>query len=165
MRGAAFAQAVWFVSRLPRAKSDSRMERKMRSAADPARKLPGGFSMTQKIVGCLTRKFLFLAALAAFLFGVTAPVYSLPDPAQNSSKQAQDSKTAMGKVSSIAPDKKSFALETTDNGSKNTLTFLIDENTQVTGRVSVGTDATVEYSSTQDGKLLAVSISPKTQSQ
>ena len=45
------------------------------------------------------------------------------------------------------------------------MTFVIDKNTQVTGPVSVGTDATVEYQSTQDGKLLALSISPKSQQQ
>lgn len=121
--------------------------------------------MTRRTIGSLTQKFLLAAGLATFLFGVTGPAYSFPHPAQNSSKQAQDSKTAMGTVSSIAQDKKSFSLDTSDGNNKNTMTFVIDKNTQVTGPVSVGTDATVEYQSTQDGKLLALSISPKSQQQ
>jgi Cu/Ag efflux protein CusF len=141
------------------------MERKMRSAANPALRLPGGFYMTAKNFGRTTRKILFSAALAAFVFGATVPVYSRAHAAQNSAKQAQDSKTASGKVSSIGQDKKSIELETTDNGNKNTMTFMIDDNTHVTGRVAVGTDATVEYQPTQDGKLLALTISPNTESQ
>jgi hypothetical protein len=121
--------------------------------------------MTQRNVGRLTRKLFFAATLGALLMGATTPLYSLPRVAQESGKRAQDSKTASGRVASIAQDKKSLALETTNNGSQSMLTFVIDENTQVTGRVAVGTNATVEYQPTQDGKLLALSISPQPDSQ
>jgi hypothetical protein len=43
--------------------------------------------------------------------------------------------------------------------------FAIDDNTRVTGRVSVGTMASVQYESSDGGKLVARNISPKTPTQ
>jgi hypothetical protein len=43
--------------------------------------------------------------------------------------------------------------------------FAIDDNTRVTGRVSVGTMASIQYQNADNGKLLALNISPKSQTQ
>jgi hypothetical protein len=109
-------------------------------------------------------KLLFGASLAALvLFGVSASAhYTSAAPSHWIQQNATQPTAVSGKVTSIAPDKKSISLEVTDNGAKSTMQFVLDDNTRVTGRVSVGTDATVQYQSTEGGKLLAVNISPKT---
>src|SRR5580700_4368334 len=108
-------------------------------------------------------KFLVLGSLAALRFvGLPAfahPFSSLPQQGQQSAQPSAVS----GKVVSIADDKKSFSLEVTNNGNANTMQFVLDQNTQVTGHVHVGTDATVQYQTGQDGKLLALSVAPKSQ--
>lgn len=111
----------------------------------------------------MVRKFLFGASLAALLlFGISATAHSISPPSHQGQQQAQ-SNAVSGKVTSIAADKKSFSLEVTDNGNNSTMQFVLDDHTRVTGRVSVGTDATVQYQPTDDGKLLALNIAPKTQ--
>jgi|HubBroStandDraft_4_1064222.scaffolds.fasta_scaffold51769_2 hypothetical protein len=117
-----------------------------------------------------SRKFLSGTSVAALLlFGVAAGVSASAHPISASShwiqqNNAQDNEVS-GKVVSIAPDKKSISLEVTDRNSPSTMQFAIDENTRVTGRVSVGNMATIQYQSTNDGKLVARNISPKTQTQ
>ena len=39
--------------------------------------------------------------------------------------------------------------------------FVLDQNTQVQGRVSTGTTATVQYQKKDDGTLLALMIAPQ----
>jgi ribosomal protein L30E len=51
----------------------------------------------------------------------------------------------------------------TSNGNANTMQFVLDQNTQATGHVHVGSDATVQYLTAQDGKLLALNVAPKSQ--
>ena len=112
------------------------------------------------------RKFLSGASLVALLFfAVSASVHHVSAAwraGQQSTAQPQPVAVS-GKVTAIASDKKSISLEVTDNGSKNTMQFVLDDNTRVTGRVSVGTVATVQYQSAEGGKLLALNISPNTQ--
>jgi hypothetical protein len=119
--------------------------------------------MNIKIVGSKCCTLLVLGSLTALLFiGLPAfahPVFSLTEHGQQSAQPSAVS----GKVISIADDKKSFSLEVTSNGSANTMQFVLDQNTQVTGRVHVGTDATVQYQTGQDGKLLALNVAPKSQ--
>ena len=111
------------------------------------------------------RKFLSGASLVALLlFGVSASAHRISAASHWAQQNTQASEVS-GKVVSIAPDKKSISLEVTDRNNPSTMQFAIDENTRVTGRVSVGNMATVEYQSTNDGKLVALNISPKTQTQ
>jgi hypothetical protein len=116
----------------------------------------------------MLRKFLCAASLAGFMVaGIAAHARPLPQqesqPKQRNDQQRNDqNKTTSGKVTDIASDKKSFTLEVTDGNAKHTIQFVLDGNTQVQGKVSVGTDATVEFQPTPDGKNLAVVITPRT---
>ena len=117
----------------------------------------------------MIRKLLCSASLAGLLFSGAAlraqgtpqqePKQQEPQPKQRSNEQA---KQATGKVTDIASDKKSFTMEVSDGGSKKTMQFQLDGNTQVQGRVGVGTEATVEYQTTSDGKYVALTIAPRT---
>ena len=111
----------------------------------------------------MLRKFLCSASLAGFMLAGIA-VYARPIPQQESQpkQRNEQTKTAQGKVTDIASDKKSFTIEVNDGNSKHTMQFVLDNNTQVQGKVSVGTEATVEFQPTPDGKLLAVVITPRT---
>jgi hypothetical protein len=105
------------------------------------------------------RKFVVGASLAGLIaFGVST-VRAIPAVAQSQdNQQSSDAKTVSGKVASIGSDHKSFSLEVTDG---NTMQFVLDQNTQVQGRVSTGTAATVQYQKKDDGTLLALMIAPQ----
>ena len=112
------------------------------------------------------RKFLSGAAFAAFLlFAASASahhIFATWHGAQQANAQANE---VSGKVIAIAPDKKSISLEVTNNNSPSTMQFAIDDSTRVTGRVSVGTMASIQYESSDNGKLVARNISPKAATQ
>jgi hypothetical protein len=119
--------------------------------------------MKVKIARSTCCKFLVLGSLTALLF-TGLPAFAHPfAPLTQQGRQSAQSSAVSGKVVSIANDKKSISLEVTGNGNANTMQFVLDENTQVTGRVRVGSDATVQYQTGQDGKLLALNIAPKSQ--
>jgi hypothetical protein len=108
-------------------------------------------------------KFLVLGSLTALLFiGLSALAHPVSPLTQQGQQSAQTS-AVLGKVVSIADDKKSFSLEVTSNGNANTMRFVLDQNTQVTGHMHVGTSATVQYQIGQDGKLLGLDVAPKSQ--
>ncbi len=119
--------------------------------------------MNAKMTSNMWRQFFVCTSLTVLLFlGLPALAHTnsaLPQQGQ----QAAQATAVSGKVVSIANDKRSISLEVTDNGNANTMQFVLDENTQVTGRVHVGSDATVQYQTGQDGKLVALNIAPKTQ--
>jgi len=109
----------------------------------------------------MLRKFLCSASLAGLMLsGVAANAR----PAQQESqpkRQSEQAKSVNGKVTNIAGDKKSFTVEVNDGNAKHEMQFVLDGNTQVQGKVSVGTDATVEFQPTSDGRNLAVTITPR----
>jgi hypothetical protein len=109
----------------------------------------------------MLRKFLCSASLAALMLSGTG-AHARPAQDKSQPKQrAEQTKSASGKVTDIASDKKSFVLEVSEGNAKHTMQFILDANTRVQGRVSVGTDATVEFQSTPDGKNLALTITPR----
>ena len=111
-------------------------------------------------------KFLSGAALAAFLlFAASASAHHISAAWRGAQQANAQANEVSGKVTAIAPDKKSISLEVTDQNKTNTMQFAIDDNTRVTGRVSVGTMASVQYESSDNGKLVARNISPKTPTQ
>jgi len=111
----------------------------------------------------MLRKFLCAASLAGFVFaGIAAHARPLPQQESQPKQRNDQNKTTSGKVTDIAGDKKSFTLEISDGNAKHTMQFVLDGNTQVQGKVSVGTDATVEFQPAPDGKNLAVVITPRT---
>jgi hypothetical protein len=52
----------------------------------------------------------------------------------------------------------SFSLEVSDGTGKHTMDFVLDKNTRVQGRVKVGTTVTVEYTPSDNGQNVAMSI-------
>jgi hypothetical protein len=119
--------------------------------------------MNVKIAGSMCCRSLVLGSLTALLFiGLPAFAHPFSSVPQQGQQSAQPSAVS-GKVVSIADDKKSFSLEVNSNGNANTMQFMLDQNTQVTGHVHVGSDATVQYQTGQDGKLLALNVAPKSQ--
>ena len=113
----------------------------------------------------MLRKFLCSASLAALMLSGIA-LHARPAQQESQPRQRNEqTKSASGKVTDIASDKKSFTLEVSDGNSKRAMQFVLDGNTQVQGKVSVGTDATVEFQTTPDGKYLALTITPRTSGQ
>jgi hypothetical protein len=111
----------------------------------------------------MLRKFLCSASFAGLLLsGIALHARPAQQQQPQPKQRSEQTKTAQGKVTDIASDKKSFTIEVNDGSSKHTMQFVLDANTQVQGRVSVGTDATVEFQPTPDGKNLAVTITPRT---
>jgi hypothetical protein len=108
------------------------------------------------------RKFVAGASLAGLMVFGMSTVRAIPTTAQSQSQnnqQASDAQTVSGKVSAIGSDHKSFSLEVSQG---NTMQFVLDQNTQVQGRVSTGTTATVQYQKKDDGTLLVLMIAPQT---
>jgi hypothetical protein len=109
----------------------------------------------------MIQKVLFSASLGCFLL-LGVPPRAGPASLQSQSKQRADqTKSVSGKVTSIGNDKTTFSMEVNGDDSKGTIQFVLDKNTQVEGRVAVGTDAVVQYQPTDDGKNLALSIAPQ----
>jgi hypothetical protein len=114
----------------------------------------------------MLRKFLCSASLAGFMLsGIAAHARPIPHQEPQPKQRNEQTKTAQGKVTDIAGDKKSFTIEVNDGNTKHTMQFVLDGNTQVQGKVSVGTDATIEFQPTPDGKNLAVTITPRASGQ
>jgi hypothetical protein len=111
----------------------------------------------------MIRKCLLSASLGALLiFGVSTRAHTASQQSQ-SGQQADQAKQVNGKVTAIGNDKKSFSMDVNDGNSKRSMQFVLDERTQVQGHVGVGTDATVQYQATNDGKNVALNIAPQNQ--
>ena len=105
------------------------------------------------------RKFAVGAGLAGLLaFGVSSVSPVVAQSESQNNQQSANAMSATGKVSAIGSDHKSFTLQTSGG---DTMQFVLDQNTQVQGRVGTGTTATVQYQKTDDGKLLALVIAPQ----
>jgi len=109
----------------------------------------------------MTGKILCCSALATLLVLGFATRAQPNVPQSQSKPQAEQAKQVSGKVTDIGSDRKSFSLEVNDKDSKRVMQFVVDGNTQVLGRVTVGTDAVVQYQPTSDGKLVALSVAPQ----
>jgi hypothetical protein len=131
----------------------------------------------------MLKKTILFAALAGFavveipLGGQLAKAQSQPSrqaPGQQTQpgQQAPDrgapqsTRNVTGTIASIGSSGHSFVLQvSSDNNSKNsngtdknTMSFLVDNNTQVQGSVKVGSSVTVEYQTTASGDNVAVSV-------
>lgn len=93
-------------------------------------------------------------------------VFSAQPRAQQSQDQQQPAakaQTVSGTVTAIGSDRKSFSMDVKDeNSSSQTkkMQFYIDQNTQVQGRVGIGTKAVVQYHAANDGRNLALNVTP-----
>jgi hypothetical protein len=113
----------------------------------------------------MLRKFFCSASLAGLMLSGIVLHARLTQQEPQSKQRNEQTKSTTGKVTDIASDKKSFTLEVSDGNSKRAMQFVLDGNTQVQGKVSVGTDATVEFQATPDGKNLALTITPRASGQ
>jgi hypothetical protein len=105
----------------------------------------------------MIRKILTCLSLVGFLTaGVPAMAYKAST--QNQSGKQHATKSITGKVASIGDQGKSFALEVNDGTSKHTMSFVVDKNTQVQGRVTEGTIVAVEYAPSDDGQNVCVRV-------
>ena len=110
------------------------------------------------------RTFVVGTSLATLMALSISAARAIPAAAQSQSQSKQQSSDAMtvsGKVTSIGSDHKSLSLEVTGGS---TMQFVLDQNTQMQGRVSTGTNATVQYQKKDDGTLLALMIAPQNSS-
>ncbi len=96
----------------------------------------------------MLRKFLLYASLALagmVLIGLSASTLPAVNAPQSGQPSPQNMKSVAGTVSSIGNGGHSFALDVTDGGTKQTMQFVVDKDTQVQGQVKVGTAVTVVY--------------------
>ena len=102
------------------------------------------------------RTVLSLATLFVFCF--TLAVWSQPltlGALTARSDGGEASESVSGKISSIGDA--SFSVDVVKNQNVNTVQFLIDGNTKVEGKLTVGAQATVEYRS-DEGKNVATHV-------
>jgi hypothetical protein len=102
------------------------------------------------------RTIVSLATLFAFCF--TVAVWSQPLPSSRSGSESEgtvDSGSVSGKISSIGDA--SFSIDVLKDQNLNTVQFLIDDNTKMEGRLTIGAEATVQYRS-EDGKNVATHV-------
>jgi len=108
----------------------------------------------------LKGKLLLSFSAAALLCLAPAPGFTARQQSQ-SEQQAEQTKSVSGRVASIASDKKSITLEVNNGNDKHTMQFIVNQNTQVTARVSTGSLATVQYQPTDDNQYVALVITPQ----
>lgn len=117
----------------------------------------------------MIQKFVLGTAVAGLMLSAVSarplPAAQQNPPQQAEPRQNEQAKSASGKVTEIAKDKRSFSVKqnsgNSSDSSQSNMVFIINGETQVKGQVTVGTDVDVEYRTTPDGNLALV-ISPKT---
>src|SRR5262249_49626477 len=75
-----------------------------------------------------------------------------------SAQQEQKAQSVSGTVKAIGGDHRSFTLEVGDGDAKNTMEFVLDDNSKVQGRIVAGTLVAVTYQQ-NGGKNVALSVS------
>jgi hypothetical protein len=120
------------------------------TADAPAKLERGDFQMIRKI--------LFTASLGSLLL-VGAPVITHGQQGAGPEGQSQQAtKSVTGKVTTIGNQGHSFAVEIDAGGSKQTMQFVVDKNTQVVGQVKAGTMVAVDYQPADGGQNLCVKV-------
>jgi hypothetical protein len=100
---------------------------------------------------CLTTLFLICFTVAAWSTPIPARIIPRdPRPAP-----APDTQSVSGKISSI--DDAAFAVEVAKGKDVNTVHFMVDDQTKVEGKLTLGAQATVEYRS-DGGNNIAVHV-------
>jgi len=113
----------------------------------------------------MLRKLLLRASLAGALV-LGGAVWAQPQAEQAPNRQPPTGKQTQsatkfvtGKIASIGAGGHSFTLEVSDSsGDARTMSFVLDNNTQVQGQVKQGTPVTVEYTVMEGGQNLAVTV-------
>jgi hypothetical protein len=76
-------------------------------------------------------------------------------------QQSEQKRSVSGTVTSIGSDAMSFSMEVDEAGSKRTMQFVVNQDTQIQGQVGVGTTATVEYQPSNGGQNVALNVTPR----
>jgi hypothetical protein len=93
-----------------------------------------------------------------FLVCFTVAAWSTPIPVKTATASLgadPDAQSVAGKISSVGDA--TFAVDVMKDQKVNTLQFLVDGDTKVEGKLSVGAQATVEYRS-EEGKNIATHV-------
>ncbi len=107
----------------------------------------------------MIRRILFAAPLGSLLL-VGAPIITHGrTPGQQEQQQEKATKSITGKVTAIGTQGHSFVVEVNAGGSKQTMEFVVDKNTQVEGQVKAGTMVVVDYQPIEGGQNLCVRVS------
>lgn len=101
----------------------------------------------------------FLSLVGLTSAGISARTQPIPAAPQSAQQNQQERKSIEGTVVSIGDKGRSFALETNAGGTKQTVQFVVDQETQVQGQVKVGTPVKVEYVAMADQNV-AKTITP-----
>ena len=102
------------------------------------------------------RTALCLASLFLVCFTVAAWSTPVPDRLAPADLTASpDNQSLSGKIASVGDA--AFSLEVTKNQDRKTIEFVVDGETKVEGKLTVGSQATVEYRS-DNGKNVAVRV-------
>ena len=102
------------------------------------------------------RTALGLATLFVVCFTVASGATPVPERLiLERSFPAPDNPSQSGKIASIGDA--AFSLEVTNGQERKTFEFLVDDDTNVEGKLKVGSQATVEYRSA-DGRNIAVHV-------
>jgi len=101
------------------------------------------------------RTALCLATLFLACFTVAAWSTPIPDRLVPGDRPTPDNQSLSGKIASV--NDAAFALEVAKGKEVNTVQFMVDDQTKVEGKLTVGAQATVEYRSSGD-KNIAVRV-------
>jgi hypothetical protein len=104
-------------------------------------------------------RFRTALSLAAFFFVCfTFAVWASPLPAQPAiANSGADTQSVTGKISSIGDAAFTLDVAKSQGSDSSTLQFLVDGSTKVEGRLTVGSQATVEYRD-NGGKYVATHV-------
>ena len=111
------------------------------------------------------RKFLLSASLfsaGVMLAGAAARTQPIAAAPQSGEQAQQATKSVSGTVVSIGDKGRSFAVEVNQGDKKQTVQFVVDQETQVQGQVKVGTPVKVEYVAQADQNV-ARTVTPQSQ--
>jgi hypothetical protein len=100
-----------------------------------------------------------LALATFFLTCFTIAVFAQPRPPSDSgygANRAPENQSVTGKISSVGDAAFSLSIGK-QNEKKQTVEFLVDDDTRVQGKLAVGAQATVEYRS-DSGRNIAVRV-------
>ena len=117
----------------------------------------------------MIRKFLLLAAAAAFLFAISTHAQpqaqkSTPDQDQQE-QQAPKVHSVTGKVTQVETGGKAFSMDVKQGEEKHPMRFVVDKGTTVQGHVAAGSTASVDYQPDSNGQNVALAVREESQQQ
>ena len=108
----------------------------------------------------MIQKILFCVSLGGLLLVSTPAIARTRAVGNQSGKQSQQAtKSVSGKITSIGDEGASFVVEVANGGTKQSLQFVLDKNTQVEGHVKTGSMVLVEYQPVEGGTNLCIKVS------